>query len=308
MSLFAVSENLRRASQSNNPQTPVSAKKESKRAEQPTRFALVEVEVKHMETGRKMCVLKRVPTTTSVGELKKLFEKEYPSFYPERQAFFIDKKSPALSNSDCLATHGLTNECELFFHDLGAQSAWNMVFFCQYFIPLLIYSMFYFSFGPVNYIKSFYQERNTTPFHEEYACHAAMVAHTIHYLRRIIEVLFVHKFSTATFAVRHIPKYCLFYGSCTAWMAFVINHPEFSPPPDLQVLVSFIFCLVGEVGAISTHLVLRNHYKNRHIPLPNWNPFTWLFSRVSCPNYTYELLIWIRTAFDLKKPFWSQIF
>mgnify|MGYP000555384959 CR=1 FL=1 len=69
-------------------------KKEAKKADQPTRFALVEVEVKHMETGRKMCVLKRVPTTTTVGELKKLFEKEYPSFYPERQAFFLDKKSP----------------------------------------------------------------------------------------------------------------------------------------------------------------------------------------------------------------------
>ena len=84
-----------------------------------------------METGKKMCILKRVPTTTTVGELKKLFEKEYPSFYPERQAFFLDKTKPgllfdqkslqlagkkgqlkffyALSNCDCLATHGLTN-------------------------------------------------------------------------------------------------------------------------------------------------------------------------------------------------------
>ena len=49
-----------------------------------------------METGKKMCILKRVPTTTTVGELKKLFEKEYPSFYPERQAFFLDKTKPGL--------------------------------------------------------------------------------------------------------------------------------------------------------------------------------------------------------------------
>ena len=51
---------------------------------------------RHMETGKKMCILKRVPTTTTVGELKKLFEKEYPSFYPERQAFFLDKTKPGL--------------------------------------------------------------------------------------------------------------------------------------------------------------------------------------------------------------------
>ena len=47
----------------------------------------------------------------------------------------------------------------------------------------------------------------------------------------------------------------------------------------------------------SIHLILRNNYKNRHIPVGNWNPFTWLFNLVSCPNYTYELLAWIR--FDL---------
>lgn len=75
-----------------------SAKKQVAKADLPTRFALVEVEVKDMDTGRKMCVLKRVPTTTTVGELKKLFEKEYPSFYPERQAFFLDKKSPGIES------------------------------------------------------------------------------------------------------------------------------------------------------------------------------------------------------------------
>ena len=32
-------------------------KKETKKQEAPTRFALVEVEVIHMETGEKMCVL-----------------------------------------------------------------------------------------------------------------------------------------------------------------------------------------------------------------------------------------------------------
>ena len=51
--------------------------------------------------------------------------------------------------------------------------------------------MFYFSLGPV---VLFWDNPNDIPYHEEYACHAAMVAHTIHYLRRIVEVLFVHRF------------------------------------------------------------------------------------------------------------------
>ena len=34
----------------------------------------------------------------------------------------------ALHNSDCLAKFGLTNECELYFSDLGAQAIWTIVF------------------------------------------------------------------------------------------------------------------------------------------------------------------------------------
>jgi len=267
-------------------------KKDAKKQEAPTRFALVEVEVIHMETGEKMCVLERVPSTTTVRELKELFEKKYPAFYPERQAFFLDKRSPAMPNNDCLATHGMTNECQLLFHDLGAQSAWNTVFFYQYLVPLIIYLMFYFTIWPVSLIDDF-EHDNDVPFTHEFASHFAMIAHTIHYGRRLFEVAFVHKFSSATLAVRHIPKYCLFYGACTAWMAYVINHPQFTPPNDFQVFLAFIVFLAAEIGALSIHLILRNNYKNRHIPVGNWNPFTWLFNLVSCPNYTYELLAWI---------------
>ena len=43
------------------PSGPV--KKDAKKLEQPTRFALVEVEVIHMETGEKMCVLGKAWST-----------------------------------------------------------------------------------------------------------------------------------------------------------------------------------------------------------------------------------------------------
>ena len=93
----------------------------------------------------------------------------------------------------------------------GAQSAWNTVFFYQYLVPLIIYLMFYFTIWPVSLIDDFESQENV-PFTHEYASHFAMIAHTIHYGRRLIEVAFVHRFSSATLAVRHIPKYCFFYG------------------------------------------------------------------------------------------------
>ena len=72
-----------------------------------------------------------MPSTTTVRELKELFEKKYPAFYPERQAFFLDKRSPAMPNNDCLATHGMTNECQLLFHDLGIGFEKRLRFFCN---------------------------------------------------------------------------------------------------------------------------------------------------------------------------------
>ncbi|CBY40958.1 unnamed protein product, partial [Oikopleura dioica] len=304
MELFAVSENLRRVSsapkdQGNNSSNAAGHKKGQ---EQPARFALVEVEVKDIVTEKTLCVLNRVPTTTTTRELKKLFEREFPAFYVERQSFHLDKKAKALPNKDCLSSHGLTNECLLYFKDLGPQSTWKTVFLCEYNCMILVYSFFFL----LRYIRgdSVSDEENAEISNEvneeifvksadDFACVAAMIAHTFHYLRRIMEVCFLHKFSGSTYAVRNIPKICVFHGMMTAWMAFIINHTQYYPPRNLQVLLASFFFLIAEVGSLSIHFQLKNNFKNRSIQNPSWNPFTWLYTRVSCPNYTYELLTWI---------------
>lgn len=41
------------------------------------------------------------------------------------------------------------------------------------------------------------------------------------------------------------------------------------------------------------HNLTQNHFsgsRSRKFPMPNKNPFTWLFLFVSCPNYTYEVI------------------
>ena len=52
-----------------------------------------------------------------------------------------------------------------------------------------------------------------------------------------------------------------------------------------------------ELGNLSIHLALRNlrpaGSKERKIPQPTWNPFTWIFNLVSCPNYFYEVGAWV---------------
>ena len=99
------------------------------------------------------------------------------------------------------------------------------------------------------------------------------------FFKRIMEVCFLHKFSGSTYAVRNIPKICVFHGMMTAWMAFIINHPHYYPPRNLQVLLASFFFLIAEFGSLSIHFQLKNNFKNRSIQNPSWNPFTWLYTR-----------------------------
>ena len=76
-------------------------------------------------------------------------------------------------------------------------------------------------------------------------------------------------------------------------MSYHVNHPLYTSPSDLQVYSSLAAFSLCQLGNFSIHLLLRNlrpaGSKVRKIPRPDGNPFTSLFSLVSCPNYTYEV-------------------
>ncbi|KAM8822799.1 very-long-chain enoyl-CoA reductase isoform 4-T5 [Spinachia spinachia] len=158
---------------------------------------------------------------------------------------------------------------------------------------------------------------------------SAFACHTFHYMKRLIETIFVHRFSHGTMPLRTIVRNCVYYWGFSAWLAYYINHPLYTPPSygELQVnyaLVIFVVRLVVftqdqlrssthecltirceflilmqmcELGNFSIHLTLNNlrgeGSRSRRFPEPTTNPFTWLFIFVSCPNYTYELGAWV---------------
>eukprot|EP00063_Salmo_salar_P063534 XP_014038369.1 PREDICTED: very-long-chain enoyl-CoA reductase-like [Salmo salar] len=122
------------------------------------------------------------------------------------------------------------------------------------------------------------------------------MCHSFHYLKRLLETLFVHRFSHGTMPLRNIFKNCTYYWGFAAWMAYYINHPLYTPPTiygEQQVRIALIIFLFCQVGNFSIHIALRNlrppGSKTRKIPYPTKNPFTWIFLLVSCPNYTYEV-------------------
>lgn len=144
---------------------------------------------------------------------------------------------------------------------------------------------------------------------------------SFHYAKRVLETLFVHRFSHSTMPIMNLFKNCTYYWGFTAFVSYFVSHPLYSPPCTIQFyfglgtfIVSikinqflfyqdfflkinvkcFQFC---ELGNLSIHVALRNlrppGTKVRRIPVPTVNPFTVLFNFVSCPNYTYEVGSWI---------------
>lgn len=125
----------------------------------------------------------------------------------------------------------------------------------------------------------------------------AAICYSIHYIKRLLETIFVHRFSHATMPIRNLFKNCSYYWLFTGYVAYHVNHPQYTAPSQLVAIIGLAYFVICELGNFSIHMALRNLRPPgttlRKIPMPTGNPFTLLFKFVSCPNYTYEIGSWI---------------
>uniref|UniRef100_A0A8C2RHZ4 Very-long-chain enoyl-CoA reductase n=1 Tax=Capra hircus TaxID=9925 RepID=A0A8C2RHZ4_CAPHI len=258
--------------------------------------AWAEVEILDAKTREKLCFLDKVEPQATIAEIKNLFTKTHPQWYPARQSLRLDPKGKSLKDEDVLQKLPVGTTATLYFRDLGAQISWVTVFLTEYAGPLFIYLLFYFRVPFIYGHKyDFTSSRHTV-------VHLACICHSFHYIKRLLETLFVHRFSHGTMPLRNIFKNCTYYWGFAAWMAYYINHPLYTPPTygAQQVKLALAIFVICQLGNFSIHMALRDlrpaGSKTRKIPYPTKNPFTWLFLLVSCPNYTYEVGSWIGFA------------
>lgn len=257
------------------------------------RIVYFEVEILDLKTKEKLLLLDKVEPTSTILDIKSLFHKANPKWYPARQSLHLDPKSKSLRDEEILQTLPVGTTASFYFSDLGAQVAWGTVFLAECVGPLLMYLMFYLR------LPFIYNPKYDLTTSKHWVVHLACMCHSFHYIKRILETLFVHRISHGTMPLRNIFKNCGYYWCAAAWMAYYINHPLYTPAlyGQQQVkagLYTFLFC---QLGNLSTHIVLRNvkppSAKVKKIPYATKNPFTWLFALVSCPNYTYEVGTWV---------------
>ncbi|XP_068206030.1 probable very-long-chain enoyl-CoA reductase art-1 [Palaemon carinicauda] len=248
------------------------------------------LDIYNAKSGKFVTTLYGLKTTSTILDVKKSVQLQKTVLYPERQEVRLEQKGKYLKETSTLSELGLKSECKLYIKDLGPQIGWTTVFFCEYAGPLIIYLWIY------QRPWLFYGDKGaSSPI--SLCTHIAAGCYTFHYAKRLLETKFVHRFSHSTMPLFNLFKNCTYYWGFTAYVAYHINHPLFTPPSDVQVYGALAAFLVCELGNFSIHLLLRNlrpaGSKERKIPYPDSNPLTFLFNSVSCPNYTYEVGSWV---------------
>jgi len=225
---------------------------------------------------------------TTIAEVKTQVHRLKKSLYPDRQSLRLEARGKTLKDDETLEALNLRDGGKLYMRDLGPQIGWKTVFLAEYAGPLAVYLWVY------TRPWIFYGDK-TGPI--SLCTHIAAGCYTLHYAKRLLETIFVHRFSHSTMPIQNLFKNCAYYWGFTAYVAYHVNHPLFTSPSTMQVyggLAAFLLC---ELGNFSIHINLRNlrppGTRIRKIPRPDGNPLTALFNFVSCPNYTYEFGAWL---------------
>ncbi|KAH9420752.1 hypothetical protein DERP_001183 [Dermatophagoides pteronyssinus] len=250
----------------------------------------MEIDILKPGSETKILTLKDVKATATVKEIKSLIYREKRALYPERQSLRLDSRGKSLEDNATLDSLNLNRGRVLYLKDLGPQIGWRTVFLAEYAGPLICYMIPFFR----PYI--IYGQNASLPM--SYVVKIAAFCWTLHYVKRLYETVFVHRFSHSTMPIMNLFKNCTYYWGFAFFIGYYVNHPLYTEPSfgAIQVYIGFISFLLNEYGNFSIHCALRDlrppGTTERKIPMPTKNPFTFLFNYVSCPNYAYEWYAW----------------
>ncbi|KAH9953205.1 3-oxo-5-alpha-steroid 4-dehydrogenase-domain-containing protein [Lactifluus volemus] len=233
----------------------------------------------------------------TVADVKATLAKRDPRLYVERQKLTLKGGSKALEDDAILAAAGVLDGSEMVVKDLGPQVSWRTVFMTEYVAgPLVIHPIFYYL------PKALYGDEVQHSQLQKYVY--AMVM--LHFAKRELESVFVHRFSHATMPLRNIFKNSIHYHILSGlFLAYPIYGPTYSADSlyirgTLRSNPNFLWTCAGvwlfaELSNLHTHLTLRNlrplGTKKRAIP------YGYGFGLISCPNYFFESVAWAAVAY-----------
>ncbi|KAG9121457.1 3-oxo-5a-steroid 4- dehydrogenase, partial [Ceratobasidium sp. 392] len=228
-------------------------------------------------------------------------------------------KSKILTDRTTLQDAGLeASRGILYVKDLGLQVSYRTVFIVEYIGPLLIHPFAY-------HLPKLIYGRNVQ--HSQLQT-VAYVLVMLHFLKRELETVFVHRFSHATMPVGNLFRNSAHYHLLSGLLlALSLYGPWYSAPSlavkqvqntapnwllgwgwpssDTSSLLKWIaIWAFAELSNFHAHLTLRN-LRPASNPTARGIPRGYLFEYVSCPNYTFEIIAWV--AFTLMTKSWASL-
>jgi very-long-chain enoyl-CoA reductase len=114
---------------------------------------------------------------------------------------------------------------------------------------------------------------------------------TLHFFKRELETLFVHRFGNDTMPIFNLFKNSSYYHGFAFYIAYYTLHPDYTSPSVNQIHLGAAIFVLCELANLRCHLMLANlrppGTRERKIPKG------FLFEYVSCANYFFEILAWV---------------
>lgn len=121
----------------------------------------------------------------------------------------------------------------------------------------------------------------------------------LHFVKRELETLFVHRFSADTMPLAYIFRnsghYWLLSGLVFGYVVYQPGYYANVQRTPTRTLITIILYLFAELSNLQTHITLRRLRPegSRARPIPHGYGFDWPFGGISLPNYFFEILAWV---------------
>ena len=166
-----------------------------------------------------------------------------------------------------------TTNGKITIKDLGLQVSWRGVFVTEYLGPLLI---------------------GLTNWNDDNKMLTMMWC--LHYFKRILESIFVHKFSNDTMPVGNLFKNSLYYWGA----AYIITSRTIDQTFEIGSIFLILIWIYAQVMNYRCHMYLSGlRDSSNAYGLPIWYPFRY----VVCPNYSFEILGWLVFSILYQSPY-----
>ncbi|KAH7156152.1 steroid alpha reductase family protein [Dactylonectria macrodidyma] len=225
---------------------------------------------------------------TTVEDVKKLVAKQAGIGDFNRVGLYDPSTKKTLKNRKAriVDEQGVVAAGEVLVKDMGIQISWKTVFFIEYFGPILLHS------AVVAARPYLYKNGDGDMSQTQWLTFGMIV---LHFIKREIETLFVHKFSANTMPFFNVFKNSFFYWAISGALCayFIYSPTSLAAQADIPIIdaLGAALYLFGETGNALIHRYLSTLRSTggteRKIPVG------YGFGIVTCPNYMFEVLSWV---------------